>query len=125
MRKIKNYFRWLLANLKSIFVKKGDPITQEDKIAFGNQRTDSRKQTAKTLIQPLITGLEAYAISEDKLNPIIDYTCEFFAKNHKKMTYQRMLRKIVEHFRLEKLEKYKSKVVNMKEKSAYEKGETL
>ena len=66
------------------------------------------KQLAKDWISPLINELEKYHIPEDKMEAVIEFTVNFFARHYRTMKTPRMLRKIVEEFKLKPLPKTES-----------------
>lgn len=63
------------------------------------------QQQAKDLMWPFVQQLEAYDIPDDKLEAVIDFATKTFAKYHRHMKQDRMLRKIVTEFKLKLLPK--------------------
>lgn len=58
------------------------------------------QQQAKKIMEPFVMQLEAYELPDDKLEAIIDFATKTFAKYHRHMKEPRMLRKVVEQFKL-------------------------
>lgn len=59
--------------------------------------------SAKALMDPMIQKLEGYAIPEDKVDRVIDFAVYLFARHHRHMKIDRMVRKVVEEFKLKPL----------------------
>lgn len=55
---------------------------------------------AKELMKPFVMKLEAYDIPDDKIEAVIDFATKTYAKYHRQMKEPRMLRKVVEQFKL-------------------------
>ncbi len=60
----------------------------------------SLQEVAKGWLVPFIKKLDAYEIPDDKIQRVIDYAVEIFAKNHRHMKEPRMIRKVAEYFKL-------------------------
>lgn len=71
---------------------------EEDKNMSPHEKMQAR---AKAMMQPFIMKLEAYDIPDEKLEAVIDYAVYTFAKYHQHMKEHRMLRKVVEEFKLQ------------------------
>lgn len=84
---------------EKIFVRKDHPLLD---------KKPSPQQQVKQMMSPLIDELEKYHIPEDKMEAVIEFSVNLFAKYHRHMTTSRMLRKIVEEFKLKPLPKTES-----------------
>lgn len=84
---------------EKIFVRKDHPLLD---------KKPSPQEQAKKMMEPLINELEKYDIPDHKMQRVIDFSVELFAKYHRHMTIHRMIRKITDEFKLRPLPQPKS-----------------
>lgn len=65
--------------------------------------TGPNKETIKGWMDPLIKELEKYDIPDEKLEAVIDFAVNLFARHHRTMKIPRMARKVVAEFKLKLL----------------------
>lgn len=58
------------------------------------------QETAKSLMAPMIEGLKKYDISDEIGERVANFACSYFARYHTKMSVDRIVRKIVQQFKL-------------------------
>lgn len=67
-----------------------------------NKRQEMQ-HTAKELMAPMIEQLKKYDISDEIGIRVADFACNYFAKHHRTMKVDRIVRKVVEQFKLKPL----------------------
>jgi hypothetical protein len=61
------------------------------------------QKTAKGIMAPMIEQLAKYDISDEIGERVANFACSYFARYHKKMSVERIVRKVVEQFKLKPL----------------------
>lgn len=74
------------------------------------QTRQDLQHKAKELMAPFVEELAKYEVPEDKEEGVIDFAVKTFAKYHRSMKLHRIVRKVVEEFKLKLKEDESDKV---------------